>query len=270
MRSFDDYVEAGSTQEVMLALELLTRAYVSQCGISLAGRTVVYCAAERWQLRLAFMDLPLSDMARKDPLFRIMSHISDCYDPEEHDEYDICGLNNEELLRYCHEILESNEFDDSTNEVLCWGISEIYRDERFIPKPISMVMEDGTILTGTLRDQSLGWTSVEMSAPFSMRGHRYELDRNPERILGIMYIERQQLMTKEKEIRSLYEEYKTRYQTIPSGKKMYKYRLFMDVYESLIGDTCLTSPEDLFSQWYGLEFYDLADDKDPSWVTEKT
>lgn len=51
---------------------------------------------------------------------------------------------------------------------------------------------------------------------------------------------------------------------------MYKYRLFMDVYESLIGDTCQTSPEDLFSQWYGLEFYDLADEKDPSWVTEKT
>lgn len=46
MKSFEEYVKSGAGHDVMKALELLTRAYVSQCGISLGCRTVVYCAAE--------------------------------------------------------------------------------------------------------------------------------------------------------------------------------------------------------------------------------
>lgn len=266
MRSFDDYVAAGAGQDVMKALELLTRAYVSQCGLSLGCRTVVYCAAESWQLKLAFLDLPLSEMARKEPLFLIMPHISECYDPEVHDEYDICGMNNDELMSSCHDILISGEFDEATNEVLCWGIFEVCRNERFNPRPISTVAEDGTFLSGILRDQSLGCTTVEMTAPFVMHGLRHELVRDPERILEAMYSERMKFQSMGKEIKSLYEDYRTRFLKIAPGKTMLKYRLFYDVYEPLIGDTSILSPQDLFYEWFGLEFYDIASGKDPSWA----
>lgn len=268
MRSFDDYVAAGAGHDVMKALELLTRAYVSQCGLSLGCRTVVYCAAESWQLKLAFLDLPLSEMARKKPLFLIMPHISECYDPEVHDEYDICGMNNDELMSSCHDILISGEFDEATNEVLCWGISEACRNERFIPRPISTVAEDGTLLSGILRNQSLGWTSVEMTAPYAMHGHRHELVKDPERILETMYSERMKLQSMEKKIKSLYEDYRTRFLKIATEKETLKYSLFYDVYEPLIGDTSILSPQDLFYEWFGLEFYDIYSGKDPSWVTK--
>ena len=268
MRSFDDYVAAGAGHDVMKALELLTRAYVSQCGLSLGCRTVVYCAAESWQLKLAFLDLPLSEMARKEPLFLIMPHISECYDPEVHDEYDICGMNNDELMSSCHDILISGEFDEATNEVLCWGISEACRNERFIPRPISTVAEDGTLLSGILRNQSLDWTSVEMTMPFAMIGLRHELVRNPECILEAMYSERMKLQSMGKEIKSLYEDYRTRFLKIAPEKKTLKYRLFYDVYEPLIGDTSILSPQDLFYEWFGLEFYDIASGKDPSWAVK--
>lgn len=268
MRSFDDYGAAGAGHDVMKALELLTRAYVSQCGLSLGCRTVVYCAAESWQLKLAFLDLPLSEMARKEPLFLIMPHISECYDPEVHDEYDICGMNNDELMSSCHDILISGEFDEATNEVLCWGISEACRNERFIPRPISTVAEDGTLLSGILRNQSLGWTSVEMTMPFAMIGLRHELVRNPECILEAMYSERMKLQSMGKEIKSLYEDYRTRFLKIAPEKKTLKYRLFYDVYEPLIGDTSILSPQDLFYEWFGLEFYDIASGKDPSWAVK--
>lgn len=268
MRSFDDYAEAGARQDVMKALVLLTKAYVSQCGISLTARTVVYCAAESWQLKLAFLDLPLSEMARTDPLFLIMPHICDSYVPEVHDEFDICSLTNDELLSYCHDILVSGEFDDNTNEALCWGISEVCKNEKFSPQSISTVAEDGTVLIGILREQSLGGTSVEMTAPFTMHGFRCELVRNPEHLLEAMYIERQKLMSMEKEIKSLYEDYKTRFLELAPENKMLKHSLFMDIYEPLIGDSCILSPQDLFYEWFGLEFYDIYSGKDPSWATK--
>lgn len=268
MKSFEEYVKSGAGHDVMKALELLTRAYVSQCGISLGCRTVVYCAAESWQQKLAFMDLPLSEMARKEPLFLIMPNISECYDPEEHNEYDICGMNNVELMNSCHNILISGEFDEATNEVLCWGISEVCRNEKFVPQPISTVADDGTVLSGILQDQRLGCTSVEMTAPFAMHGLRHELVRNPERILESMYSERMKLQSMEKEIKSLYEDYRKRFLKIAPGKRMLKYRLFMDVYEPLIGNACIMSLPVLFFEWFSLEFYDIVSGKDPSWATE--
>ena len=64
MRTIEEFAKLGEHHDVMDALSLLTHAYISQCGISLGGRSVIYVAAERWLERLAWMDLPLSEMAR--------------------------------------------------------------------------------------------------------------------------------------------------------------------------------------------------------------
>lgn len=106
----------------MKALRLLTEAYIDMCGISLGFRTVVYCAAEAWVERLAWLDLPLSEMARKEPLVCLMPHITDLYKPEIYDRYDIAGMGDPELLAACRRIIVEKTFDEATTEVLCWGI----------------------------------------------------------------------------------------------------------------------------------------------------
>lgn len=269
MRTFEEYVQSGANLDVMTALSLLTKAYVSQCGISLGNRTVVYCAAEVWQLKLAFMDLPLSEMARKLYLFELMPHLNSDYIPEAHDDYDIAGLNDAELRKYCEEILDAKEFDEPTNEALCWGIAEVCKKEKFIPKPVSTIADDVTPLAGLLTQQDLAGTYVTMEQPYALQGGRSELVLNPELILKQMYNEYQRLMSLEDEIRKRYEEYKRRYLKLDHSKKRQRYGLFYDVYEPLLGDTCLFSPQHLFHQWFGLEFYDVVHHKDPSWVIKK-
>lgn len=85
--------------DVMEALTLLTQAYIRMCGISLGYRTVVYCAAAPWQEKLAWLDLPLSKMARKGPFVHLMPYIFNEYVPKEYDDYDITAMEDEDLLR---------------------------------------------------------------------------------------------------------------------------------------------------------------------------
>ena len=118
----EDYAMRGAQCDVMKALTLLTKAYISQCGISLGGRTVVSYAADMWQERLAWLDLPLSEMARKEPFVHLMPHITSEYDTEEYDDYDITCMENDELLRGCYQMIKGKEFDETTLEVLSWGI----------------------------------------------------------------------------------------------------------------------------------------------------
>ena len=112
----EDYAKRGAQCDIMKALTLLTQAYISQCGISLGVRTLIYCASEPWQERLAWLDLPLSEMARKEPFVHMMPHITSEYDPEEYDDYDITAIENDELLRICLQETKIKEFDETTLE----------------------------------------------------------------------------------------------------------------------------------------------------------
>ena len=75
-KNIKEYAKQGEQCDIMKALALLTHAYISMCGIRLGCRTVIYCAAELWQERLAWLDLPLSEVARKEPFVHLMPHIS--------------------------------------------------------------------------------------------------------------------------------------------------------------------------------------------------
>lgn len=75
MKTIEEYAKLGEQYSPIEALTLLTKAYIKMCGYSLGYRTIVYCAAEAWQERLAWLNLPLSEMARKEPLVLLMPHI---------------------------------------------------------------------------------------------------------------------------------------------------------------------------------------------------
>ena len=125
METIEELAKRGEQHDVMDALRLLTKAYIEMCGISYSYRTVVYCAAERWQDRLEKMDHPLAEMARKEPLVLLMPYIISEYVKELYDEYDIAGMNIEELLDCCRQIVHEETFDEQTLEVMCWGIMKL-------------------------------------------------------------------------------------------------------------------------------------------------
>lgn len=124
METIEELAKRGEQHDVMDALRLLTKAYIEMCGISYSYRTVVYCAAELWQNRLEKMDHPLAEKARKWPLVLLMPYITSDYIKEKYDRYDIAGMNLEERLDCCKQIVHEKTFDEQTLEVMCWGMLE--------------------------------------------------------------------------------------------------------------------------------------------------
>lgn len=255
MKTVEEYAKAGEHHDVMDALTLLTKAYISQCGISLGCRTVIYCAAEAWQERLAWLDLPLSEMARKEPFINLMPLITDEYNPEKYDRYDIAGMNEEELLSSCRMIARENEFDEVTKEVLCWGLLKVVEEEEPLEMEIETVASDGTLLKGILHEQEIGDTSITMMSPYDIYLVKHELCRDAKEMLSKGYDDYRRFQTLEAEVRALYPKYLE--ELANEESKWKKKSVFREVYKDLIGDTIIASPADLFRKWYGLKFFDV-------------
>ena len=254
----ESYAKRAENHGIMDALVLLTKAYIDQCGISLGCRTVIYCAAEAWQERLAWLDLPLSEMARKEPFVNLMPLITSEYDPEIYDKYDITGMSEEELLRACEMIVRDKEFDEVTNEVLCWGILKSVNEELIICKEIETVAPDGTLLKGVLTDQSRAWTSIRMESPYEVSFCESELIRDAEAFMIQGYDDYKRLKEMELEIRALYPKYQEELSKLDDENNWKKRRIFKMVYAEILGDTVICSPEKLFNNWFGLEFFERA------------
>lgn len=255
-----NYLGKGAEIEVMKALRLLTEAYIQECGISLGYRTVVYNAAEEWQERLAWMDLPLSEMARKEPFINLMPHISKEYIPERYDKYDITGMSDEEMIDCCREIVEEQEFDENTLAVLCWGIQHRINREKFQPVMIEATAPDGTYLKGMLLHQRLARTSITMLEPFKDTLLRVgELERDPKRLLIQGYQDYMGLLGKEDDIRRLYPTYQKELEkAIVAGESTWKKRnIFQNVYGSLIGELTLADISGILESRFGLKFFRL-------------
>lgn len=268
MKAIEDYASRGKHHDVMEALELLTKAYILMCGYSYGYRTVVFCAAEAWLERLAWLDLPLSEMARKAGLVEMMPNFTSEYDPEEYNKYDIAPMNDKELLDGCEGIIRDKEFDEATTEVLCWGILEQLKEEVPLSREIEAVAPDGTPLKGILTAQKRIHTWVTMVAPYKdLSLSKYELVRKPETMLVEGYSEYQRLKGMESEIRSLYPRYLEALRNVNGERSVRKqYWIFRHIYDQIIKDTILVSPDNLFQKWFGLEFFDIVTMKDPSWL----
>lgn len=263
MKRIEKYAERGAEVDVMEALLLLTRAYIQECGISLGNRTVVYNAADAWQERLVWQDLPLSAMARREPFVKVMPYITDEYAPEKYDEYDIVGMNDDELLRCCSEIIDDREFDERTLEVICWGIQQCVAHKDFTPVLVETVAPDGTLLKGVLMSQRLCGTYMTMLKPYKdLRICVYELERSPEALLRRGYQDYNDLLCKESELRALYPEYQAEYERLvaTNGSRWRKRCLFDEVFGKVIGKSTIAMPEDILSELFDMKFYGIEED----------
>ena len=256
MKTIEGYAEMGKNHDIMEALVLLTKAYISQCGISLGFRTVVYDAAEPWLERLAWINLPLSEMARKEPLVCVMPYITSEYDPEIYDEYDITGMDKEELLDCCKQIIQEGTFDEATLEVLCWGILKGKEETMTLSQKIVVTAPDGTILNGVLSEQRCSGTYMTMTSPFNDVGIlKCELVRDARELLLEGYKDYQRLYKMEDEIRALYPQYIDELQKRDKDSSWAKHCAFRSVYGKITNGKVLVAPEKLFREWFGLVIY---------------
>ena len=257
MKTIEDYAKVGKNHNIMDALVLLTKAYISQCGISLGYRTVVYNATESWLERLAWTDLPLSEMARKEPLVCVMPYITSEYDPEIYDEYDITGMNNKELMDCCRQIIQEKIFDDDTLEVLCSGLLDESDKIRNLPREIDVTTSDGTVLHGILTKQNCSGTHLTMLSPYrDVALMKCELVRDGKELLLEGYKDYQRLYKMEDEIRALYPQYIEELQKREKESSRAMHCAFRFVYGKYTDDTVLVNPERLFRDWFGLEIFD--------------
>lgn len=267
MRTMEEYARASEQYGPLEALTLLTKAYISMCGVSLEYRTVVYCAAEAWKEKLAWTDLPLSEMAREKPLVILMPHITSEYDLELYDEYDICGMDNGELLDGCREITGHRVFDKATNEVLCWGILKATEEREKQSVEIEATAADGTPLNGILTEQRCSATVISMTAPYhGLTAMKVELVRDASELLVRAYEDCKRLLGAEREIKNLFPQYQEELRKCKNGTHREKERIFTKIYGEIVGDTDIVAPEELLSKWFGLEFFDPYYNDDPSWL----
>lgn len=269
MKTIEEYANVGKSHDVMAALALLTHAYIEQCGLSIGYRTVIYTAAEEWQERLAWLDLPLSERAREDCLVDLMPLITEDYDPEIYDEYDIAGMGDAELQDCCSQMVAEHEFDEDTLGVLCWGIHHYLTRPEFISRVVETVAPDGEILKGVVTKQERADTSITMTEPFpDFSIHVPELRRDPVPLLIRGYNDYKALLGKEREIREAYVQYRSALQqSFDAGEsKWKKMNVFDSVYDEIIGPTTVLCPERVISDIWGLEFYDVLRDSVPSWL----
>ena len=251
------WAKRGEQHDVMDALRLLTNAYIDMCGISLGCRTVVFCAAGEWQERLAWMDLPLSETARKNGLIDFMPYITSDYDPEIYDQYDIAAMDNRELLYCCKQIVYEKEFDEATTEVLCWGLLKATEEKEEMSREIEAISQDGTTLKGDLVTQHCGYTSLYITSPYSTHVTKEELVREPKELLIEAYNDIHWVNRMEKDVLALYPKYQEELNNCKSGKIWEKRNVFDKIYSTLITQTVISSMSlaELFNEWWGLEFY---------------
>jgi hypothetical protein len=245
----------GEQHDVIDALRLLTNAYIEMCGISLACRTVVFCAAGEWQERLAWMDLPLSELARKSGLTDFLPYITSDYDPEIYTRYDIAGMDREELLTCCEQIVNENDFDEPTTEVLCWGLLKATEEKE--EKDIEAMSQDGTTLKGDLVTQHCGYTSLYITSPYSIHVIKDELVREPKELLIEAYNDIHTVNRMKKDVLALYPKYQEELKNCKNGKIWEKRKVFDKIYSTLISQTVISSLSlaELFNEWWGLDFF---------------
>ena len=251
MKSIERYAKRGEQCDVMKALTLLTKAYINQCGVSLGCRTVAYFAAEGWQEKLAWLDLPLSELARKEPFVNLMPHISKDYVPEEYDKYDIAPLQDEDLLNICTQMIRTKEFDQTTLEVMSWGILKSIEEEKLLSQEVEVTAPDGTLLQGILIKQKCSGTWVLMIKPYcDIEISKSELVRDPRELLVDGYNDYNKLLKMEDQIRALYPQYLNRLKECQT--RWERHCAFDEVYGNLFDDMILY-PYSLIKNLFGLD-----------------
>ena len=257
IKTIEKLAKRGEQHDIMDALRLLTEAYINMCGISAGCRTVIFYAAQAFQERLAWMDLPLSEIARKNGLIEFMPYINSEYDPEIYDRYDIAAMDNEELLACCQQIVDEEDFDEPTTEVLCWGLLKAIEEKEISAQEIEAVAQDGTVIKSDYYSQNCGSTFVAIKSPHHFCVSKNELIRNLNELLIEAYSDYQRLHNMENEFRALYPQYQEELAKCKDAGEHKKNSVFKNIYSSIISESIIipSSMAKLFNEWWGFEFY---------------
>ena len=106
-------------------------------------------------------------------------------------------------------------------------------------------------------------TYMTMSEPYKdLRIRVLGLERSPEALLIRGYLDYNDLLGKEAELRVLYSRYQFEYErSVAMGESKWKrWHLFDDVFGATIGNSTLAIPEHTLSKLFGMKFYDMEDD----------
>lgn len=257
MKGIEKLAKRGEQYDIMDALRLLTMAYMDMCGISAGSRTVIFYAAEAWQERLAWMNLPLSELARKNGLTEFMPYIISEYDPEIYDKYDIAVMDNKELQACCQQIVDEEDFDDQTTEVLCWGLLKATKKKEELSQQIETVASDGTVIKSDYYSQDCGSTFVAITSPHHFCVSKNELIRNLNELLIEAYNDYQRLHNMENDVRALYPRYQAELAKCKDASEWEKRCAFRDVYSAIISTSIIvpSSMVELFHEWWNLKIY---------------
>ena len=257
IKTIEKLAKRGEQHEIMDALRLLTEVYINMYGISAGCRTVIFYAAEAWQERLAWLDLPLSEIARKNGLIEFMPYINSEYDPEIYDRYDIAAMDNEELLACCQQIVDEEDFDEPTTEVLCWGLLKATEEKEKVSQEIEATASDGTVIKSDYYSQSCGSTFLAITYPYYFYVSKNEMVQDLKGLMIEAYTDYQRLHNMENDIRALYPQYQAELAKCKDASEWDKRCAFRDVYSAIISTSIivLSSMVELFNDWWGLEFY---------------
>lgn len=162
-------------------------------------------------------------------------------------------MGNDELLRLCFFILRSEEFDEETLEVLCWGILKVTEVEKELSRNIEVTASDGTLLKGVLTGQKCCYTYVTMTSPFNLHSAKFELVRDARELLLRAYDDYHRLQHMENEIRELYPKYREKLKDVGDASAYKKYLVYEDVYGELLDDILIFPKQELIKEWFGLD-----------------
>ena len=124
-KQFEKYAKEGENLDVVEALQLLTKAYMKECGVSLGYRSMIYGAGEIWQgakLDEKYYDRFTEEIV-KGSFALLMPVICEEYDPDYYDKWDIgYGIPDEKFKELCFDAIKEQRYDEPTFKALCWGI----------------------------------------------------------------------------------------------------------------------------------------------------
>lgn len=244
------YAKKGESHDIMDALRLLTDAYVDNCGISIGNRTMIYIAAERWFERLAWQDLPLSEQACTSSLHKMFPLFSSVYNKECHDEYDICGMQENEYIKCCFDCISDKEVDEQTAEVLAWGILDSLKEfEKYqIEVPVTLHGEPRTLYCYVcFQDTKHTALAIE---PLAIMGIYVGLNKNIPELVEQIIVEYEYLLSKEEEIRALFPEYLKTVNESKTTKEVFN--AFHVVYDELLGNIKYLYMKSILNDVFGL------------------
>ena len=168
------------------------------------------------------------------------------------DDYDITAIENDELLRICLQEIKIKEFDNTTLDVISWGILKATEDEQWLSEEIEAIAPDGTMLKGVLEKQNCSGTWMTMSVPYSdLSITKHELIRNPRELLMTGYSDYRRLREMESKVRELYPVYLERISKLEKDSAWARHCVYKEVYGKLF-DGMVLNVESLIKEWWGL------------------